>query len=229
MSDNDIAMQLVTSLAILGSVPDHSADKRTYQNSTVCEFGLETLGMICTLCINSIKLNMNDASRHHNPEILLNLLLLEAFFPHNNIFMLTSALSQSLLQTTQNHASILLIAPGGRIPLTDPSPAECWRHSTSTPGKLGGLLALSTGSFSYSLADPLKQKRGSTATVTATGTIVSGTATPTGNSTISNGTTPYNGTFPGPPIPFTGGTGATRGCGAVVLAGLLVGSMVVVL
>ena len=139
MCDNDIAMQLVTSLAILGSVPDHSADKRTYQNSTVFEFGLDTLGIICTLCINSIKLNMNDASRHHNPEILLNLLL-EAFFPQN-ISVLPSALSRSLLHTTQNYASIHLIVPGGRVALTDPSPAECWRHSTSIPCKLGGLLA----------------------------------------------------------------------------------------
>ena len=220
-------MQLVTSLAILGSVPDHSADKRTYQNSTVFGFGLETLGMICTLCINSIKLNMNDASRHHNPEILLNLLL-EAFFPPpQNIFVLPSQLSRSLLQTTQNYASILLIVPRGRIPLTDPSPAECWSYATSIPCKLGGLLALSTGSFNYSLADPSKQKR---TLPTATGTIVSGTATPTGNGTIiSNGTAPYNGTFPGPPVPFTGGSGAIRGCGVVVLAGLLVGAMTVVL
>ena len=179
-----------------------------------------------TLCINSIKLKVNDASRHHNPEILLNLLL-EASFPPN-ILMFITAPHDRCCNSPKHNASILLVAPGGRIPLADPSPAERWRHSTSTRCKLGGLLALSTRSFIYSLADPSKQKRAFTGT--ATGTVVSGTATPTGNGTIiSNGTTGYNGTFPGPPVPYTGGTGAIRGCGVVVLSGLLVGAMVVVL
>ena len=179
---------------------------------------------------------MNDASRHHNPEMLLNLLL-EAFFPPPQTYLCSPAHyhGRYCKPPPKNYASILLIVPGGRIPLTDPSPAKCWRHSTSTRCKIGGLLALSTGSYSYSLADPSKQKRtfptvsGSTA-ISPTGTVISGTATPTGNSsTMSNGTTPYNGTFPGPPVPYTGGTGAIKSCGAVVVAGLLVGGMTIVL
>lgn len=181
------------------------------------------------LCINSIKLNMIDASRHHNPEILLNLLF-EASFPPRIYLCSPAHLTIVVTIYTKKNASILLIAPGGRVPLADPSPTECWRHSTSSRCKL---LALFTRSLTYLLADPLQQKRaftGSIGTISATGTVVSGTATPTGNGTIiSNGTTPYNGTYPGPPVPFTGGSGAIRGCGVVVSAGLLVGAMVVVL
>ncbi|CAF9932180.1 MAG: hypothetical protein ALECFALPRED_005232 [Alectoria fallacina] len=57
---------------------------------------------------------------------------------------------------------------------------------------------------------------------------VSGTASPIGNGTMThNITTMHNGTFIGTPAPFTGGTGVAKGCGAVVLTGLLVGGMVV--
>ena len=183
------------------------------------------------LCINSIKLNMIDASRHHNPEIPLKLLLEASIPPRIHLFSPAHlTVIYCCNPAKKNNASILLVAPGGRIPLADPSPAECWRHSTSSRCKL---LALSTRSIHYSLADPLQQKRaftGSIGTISATGTVVSGTATPTGNGTIiSNGTTGYNGTYPGPPVPYTGGSGSIRGCGVVVLAGLLVGAMVVVL
>lgn len=39
----------------------------------------------------------------------------------------------------------------------------------------------------------------------------------------------HNGTFMGTPARFTGGSGVAKGCGSVVLAGLLVGGMAVAL
>ncbi len=65
-------------------------------------------------------------------------------------------------------------------------------------------------------------------TTFSTAARVSGTATPTGNGTmIHNSTTMYNGTFMGTPSAFR--SGAAKGCGAVVLVGLLFGGMAIAL
>ncbi|KAM0798707.1 hypothetical protein BDR22DRAFT_366629 [Usnea florida] len=57
-----------------------------------------------------------------------------------------------------------------------------------------------------------------------------GFAMPTSNGTmIRNSTRWRNGTFMGTPAPFTGGSGVANGCGALVLAGLLFGGILVIL
>ncbi len=65
-------------------------------------------------------------------------------------------------------------------------------------------------------------------TASASGPMVSRTATPIGGGTMNyNSTTMHNGILMATPVPYTGGSGVVKGCGAVVLAGLLVGVMAV--
>ena len=46
---------------------------------------------------------------------------------------------------------------------------------------------------------------------------------------IRNSTRLRNGTFMGTPAPFTGGSGVVNGCGALVLAGLFFGGVLLIL
>lgn len=71
-------------------------------------------------------------------------------------------------------------------------------------------------------------KNSTTSSTTAT---ISGIVTPTvSGAVIYSNTTLYNGTVKGTPTPFvTGGSGVVKGCGAVLLAGLLVVGMAVAL
>ena len=65
-------------------------------------------------------------------------------------------------------------------------------------------------------------------TTSSTAAKVTGTATPTGNGTMNPiSTTVRNGTYMGTPSPFR--SGATKRCGAWVLAGLLAGGVAVAL
>ena len=85
-----------------------------------------------------------------------------------------------------------------------------------------------TNAYAVSVCAPIGGFGHAGATVSSTATGVRGTATPTGNGTVVyNSTTNHNATFKGTPVPFTGGAEIVRGCGVVVLAGLLVGGMAV--
>ncbi len=65
-------------------------------------------------------------------------------------------------------------------------------------------------------------------TASASAAMVSMTATPIGGGTVNyNSTAMHNGILMATPVPYTGGSGVVKGCGAVVLAGLLVGVMAV--
>ena len=65
-------------------------------------------------------------------------------------------------------------------------------------------------------------------TTSSTAARISATTTATGNGTnIQNYTTLHNGTFMGSPVPFTGGSGISKRCGAVVLIGQFLVGMVV--
>ncbi|KAF6235658.1 hypothetical protein HO173_006341 [Letharia columbiana] len=87
-----------------------------------------------------------------------------------------------------------------------------------------------TNAFALSLCSQVGRYKHINSTTSPTAASVSRTATPTGNGTmIYNSTTMHNGTFMGSPAPFTGGSGVVTACGAVVLAGLLLGGMVVAL
>lgn len=87
-----------------------------------------------------------------------------------------------------------------------------------------------TKAYGVSLCAQVGGHRHINSTTSSVAARVSGTATSTNNGTmIHTGTTIHNGTFMGVPAPFTGGTGVIESCGAVVLAGLLVGGMAVVL
>ena len=85
-----------------------------------------------------------------------------------------------------------------------------------------------TNAYAVSVCAPVGGFGHASATLSSTATGVSGTATPTGNGTVVyNSTTNHNATFKGTPVPFTGGAEIVRGCGVVILAGLLVGGMAV--
>ena len=87
-----------------------------------------------------------------------------------------------------------------------------------------------TNAYAVSVCAPVGGFGHTSATLSSTATGVSGTATPTGNVTVVyNGTTNHSATFKGTPMPFTGGAEVVKGCGMVVLAGLLIGGMAVAL
>lgn len=87
-----------------------------------------------------------------------------------------------------------------------------------------------TDAYALNVCAPVGGFGHNNTTASSTAARVSGTATPTGNvSLMRNSTMMHNGPFNGTPLPFTGGSGVFRGCGMMVLAGLLVGGMAVAL
>lgn len=142
------------------------------------------------------------------------------------------------LQTFQNNAPTHRHVPGERITLIGPSAAS---------GKSAFPIGPSSGAFKRSMTDLPKQhftlhdfnEMNCTttnftcvnSTTSSTTTTISGIVTPTvSGAVIYSNTTSHNGTFMGTPTPFvTGGSEVVKGCGAVLLAGLLVVGMAVAL
>lgn len=102
-------------------------------------------------------------------------------------------------------------------------------HFSATRKELIAIMTV-TDAYALNVCAPVGGFGHNNSTASSTAARVSGTATPSGNvSLMRNSTMMYNGPFNGTPLPFTGGSGVFRGCGMMVLAGLLVGGMAVAL
>ena len=85
-----------------------------------------------------------------------------------------------------------------------------------------------TNAYALSLCSQAGGYRPINSTISSAAARVSGSATPTNSTTVHNSTM-HNGTFRWTPAPFIGGSGVSKGCGAMMLAGLLVGGIAVAL